>query len=59
MLGYAGSSLALFAVVWSLLCMVSSALVTDAMLRDGRSTLSYDVDGTAAAGAPRPGDLVD
>ena len=34
MMGFAGSSYALFAVVWSLMCMVSGALVTDTMLRN-------------------------
>lgn len=37
MLGLAGSSYALFAIVWSLMCVVSGAVVTDAMLRDGRA----------------------
>ena len=37
MLGHAGSSMALFAAVWGLLCILSSALVTDAGLRDSRS----------------------
>ena len=34
MLGFAGPSYALFAVVWGLLCLLSSAVVTDAALRD-------------------------
>ena len=35
MLASAGSSYALFALVWGLFCLVSAALVTDALLRDG------------------------
>lgn len=34
MMDLAGSSSALFAVVWSAMCLVSAALVTDTMLRD-------------------------
>lgn len=34
MLASAGSSYALFALVWGLLCLVSGALVTDTLLRD-------------------------
>ncbi len=34
MLGSAGSSYTLFAIVWSALCVLSGALVTDAMLRN-------------------------
>ena len=37
MLGLAGSSYALFAIVWSLMCVVSGALVTDTLLRDSRA----------------------
>jgi hypothetical protein len=33
MVGFAGPSLGLFAVVISILCLASSALVTDALLR--------------------------
>lgn len=33
MLGFAGTSYALFAAVWAVMCLLSSALVTDAMLR--------------------------
>lgn len=35
--GLAGSSYALFALVWSLMCVLSGALVIDALLRDGRA----------------------
>jgi hypothetical protein len=33
MLGFAGSSYALFALVWALFCLVAGALVTDTLLR--------------------------
>ncbi len=33
MLGFAGTSYALFAAVWSVMCLLSGALVTDTMLR--------------------------
>ena len=33
MLGFAGTSWALFAAVWGAMCLLSAALVTDAMLR--------------------------
>ncbi|WP_237480855.1 hypothetical protein [Lichenibacterium dinghuense] len=33
MLGFAGTSWALFAAVWAAMCLLSAALVTDAMLR--------------------------
>lgn len=33
MLGFAGTSYALFAVVWGIMCLLTGAVVTDAMLR--------------------------
>lgn len=54
MLGFAGSSMAVFAIVWSLLCMVSGVLVTDAMLRDSRVSPMVDVEPASDAPAERP-----
>lgn len=34
MIDLGGSSSALFAIVWSAMCLLSAALVTDTMLRD-------------------------
>ncbi len=45
MLGLAGSSYALFALVWSLMCVVSGALVTDALLRDTRAADEFRREG--------------
>ena len=53
MLGFAGSSMALFAVVWSLMCVVSAALVTDAMLRDGAVAHQSDPARSKAEVEPR------
>lgn len=44
MAGLAGSSYALFALVWSVMCLVSAALVTDAMLRHRPGPGDYDAD---------------
>lgn len=49
MMGFAGSSYALFAAVWSVLCLLSGAMVTDAMLRGTPSPSAID--------AERPGDF--
>ena len=35
--GLVESSYALFAIVWGLMCLMSGALVTDALLRDSRA----------------------
>ena len=48
MLGFVGSSYALFAVVWSVMCLLSGAVVTDTMLRN--------VPSPAAIDAEQPGD---
>ena len=44
MLGLAGSSYALFAAVWGVLCLVSGALVTDAMLRNVPPPLTTETE---------------
>ncbi|WP_165359469.1 hypothetical protein [Lichenibacterium minor] len=48
MMGFAGSSYALFAAVWSVLCLLSGVVVTDSMLRGVPSPSAIDAD--------RPGD---
>ena len=51
MLGFAGSSYALFAVVWSVMCLLSGAVVTEAMLRSVPVPAAIDAEqpGEAAA----------
>ena len=45
MSGLAESSYALFAIVWSLMCVISGALVTDALLRDARAADEVHIEG--------------
>ena len=51
MLSFAGTSYALFAAVWGVMCLLSGAVVTDMMLRDPPSPVAVDADqpGDAAA----------
>ena len=49
MLSLAGSSYALFAIIWSVICLVAAAVVTDAMLRDAAMR--------TVAGTEQPGDV--
>lgn len=53
MLGFTGTSYALFAIVWSGLCLLSGAVVTDTMLRDLPNPAAIDSEqaGDAAAAA--------
>lgn len=50
MVGFAGSSFALFAAAWGLMCVLASAVVTDALLRGG--DLPEALDGETASGVP-------
>ena len=50
MLGSAGTSYALFAAVWTVMCLLSGALVTDAMLRS--TPPAIDAEQTADVGVP-------
>ena len=51
MLGFVGTSYALFAVVWGLMCLVASALVTDTMLRGAPTAATIDVDPSTESSA--------
>ena len=44
MLGFAGTSYALFAAVWGIMCLLSGAVVTDAMLRGLPSPAAVDAE---------------
>lgn len=44
MLGFAGTSYALFAAVWSVMCLLSGAVVTDSMLRNLPSPPAIDAE---------------
>ena len=43
MLGFAAGSYALFAAVWGAMCLLSAALVTDAMLRSTPPAVEVEV----------------
>lgn len=47
MQGFAGSSYALFALVWGLFCLVSGVLVTDTMLRQAPAPRRREPSDTA------------
>ena len=49
MLGFAGTSYALFAAVWGVMCLLSGAVVTDAMLRGQPSPAATDTERTGEA----------
>ncbi len=51
MLGFAGTSYALFAAVWSVMCLVSGAVVTDAMLRGLPSPAAIEAEQACDAAA--------
>ena len=51
MLGFAGSSYAAFAAVWGLMCLLSGAVVADAMLRSVPSPATIDAAPPGAVSA--------
>ena len=51
MLGFAGTSYALFAAVWGVMCLLSGAVVTDAMLRGLPSPAAIDAEQACDAAA--------
>ena len=51
MLSFAGTSYALFAAVWGVICLLSGAVVTDMMLRDPPRPAAVDADQPSDAAA--------
>ena len=50
MMGFTGSYFALFAAAWGLMCVLASAIVTDALLRGGDRPEALDDE--TASGVP-------
>lgn len=51
MLGFAGTSYALFAAVWAVMCLLSGAVVTDTMLRNLPNPTAIDAEQAGDASA--------